>query len=414
MGTPLYMAPQILQGKPFSSKSDIWSLGVTFYEILYGRVPWEGQDFESFFENVQKQPISYPNKPFRSKGVKELITKMLQIEESDRISWQEVFECQILKKQEQINQPDFINIFQEKDELGKSILINKCYLEQYLVARYLIQDHIVVLEKQKEIALKSFGEVRSKSINYEQDLNSEILLRNQQIETKRKAAMLKYYNYFLFERNVSFFFNFVAQKIILLQQQQLMLPNESYYGLLFFIAKNQLIHLERVNEQFTKKVHEKFNQETWNSFLLSEEFKKLKSLIQKDLKYSFDFFQQISNTFNKTVDINLLKKQISKKKKNFILEIENFNNNSFKIDQGFYHLYHEIIGDNIKELINIKSQAIDYNLLILYLSICLKPYEEFKEITFDFDIFYEQTEQQKLNDIYERLLQKGFQLQILI
>ncbi|CAD8149059.1 unnamed protein product [Paramecium octaurelia] len=409
MGTPLYMAPQILQGKPFSSKSDIWSLGVTFYEILYGRVPWEAKDFESYFENVQKQPISFPNKPVRSNGVKDLITRMLQLEENDRISWEEVFESQILKKQEQFIQPDFINLFQEKDELGKSILINKCYLDQYLVARYLIQDHIVILEKQKEVALKAFGEVKSKSINYEQDPNSEILLRNQQSEIKRKTAMLKYYNYFLFERNVAFYFNFVAQQIIKLQQK-LKLANDSYYGLLFFIAKNQLIHLERVNEQFTKRAHEKFNQETWERFLQSEEFRKLTQLIQKDLKYSLDFFQQISKALNKAVDIELLKGQISNKTKDLLLEIENFDDNSIKVNEGFYHLYHEIIGDNIKQIINLKSQEIDINLLILYLSICLNPYEEFKEINFDFDLFYEQTEQHKLNDIYGKLLQKGVKL----
>lgn len=39
-GTPLYMAPQILEGDTFSSKCDIWSLGMLFYELLYGILPW--------------------------------------------------------------------------------------------------------------------------------------------------------------------------------------------------------------------------------------------------------------------------------------------------------------------------------------------------------------------------------------
>ena len=44
------------------------------------------------------EPISFPSKPVRSNGVKELITKMLRIEEADRISWEEVFEEKIFKK----------------------------------------------------------------------------------------------------------------------------------------------------------------------------------------------------------------------------------------------------------------------------------------------------------------------------
>jgi|LakMenEpi03Aug12_release.lakeMendotaPanAssembly.Ray.scaffolds.fasta_scaffold4181098_1 serine/threonine protein kinase len=43
-GTPLYMSPQILNEEGnYTSKCDIWSLGVIFYEILHGRTPW-GKD----------------------------------------------------------------------------------------------------------------------------------------------------------------------------------------------------------------------------------------------------------------------------------------------------------------------------------------------------------------------------------
>lgn len=39
-GTPLYMAPQILRKSPYTTKCDIWSAGVIFYELLTGRIPW--------------------------------------------------------------------------------------------------------------------------------------------------------------------------------------------------------------------------------------------------------------------------------------------------------------------------------------------------------------------------------------
>jgi len=42
-GTLIYMAPELLRGKPATTSSDIWSLGVLLYEILSGRLPFQGQ-----------------------------------------------------------------------------------------------------------------------------------------------------------------------------------------------------------------------------------------------------------------------------------------------------------------------------------------------------------------------------------
>ena len=40
VGTPLYMSPQTIMSNKYSEKSDMWSIGVLYYELLYGEVPW--------------------------------------------------------------------------------------------------------------------------------------------------------------------------------------------------------------------------------------------------------------------------------------------------------------------------------------------------------------------------------------
>jgi tetratricopeptide (TPR) repeat protein len=42
LGTPHYMAPEILQGKPADARSDLWALGVVLQEMLTGKLPFQG------------------------------------------------------------------------------------------------------------------------------------------------------------------------------------------------------------------------------------------------------------------------------------------------------------------------------------------------------------------------------------
>lgn len=43
-GTPAYMAPEQIQGKRGDARTDVYAMGVMLYEMLAGRVPWEGDN----------------------------------------------------------------------------------------------------------------------------------------------------------------------------------------------------------------------------------------------------------------------------------------------------------------------------------------------------------------------------------
>lgn len=47
VGTPLYMSPEVLQGKGYDWKSDVWSMGCIAYELCALRSPFRASDKEN-------------------------------------------------------------------------------------------------------------------------------------------------------------------------------------------------------------------------------------------------------------------------------------------------------------------------------------------------------------------------------
>ena len=91
-GTPQYMAPEIFEAKEYCSKCDIWSLGITLFEMLYGEFPWRGKTTHDLIENnIKKKNLVFPENPVVSQKMKDLITNMLIVDQEKRISWNELF-----------------------------------------------------------------------------------------------------------------------------------------------------------------------------------------------------------------------------------------------------------------------------------------------------------------------------------
>ncbi|EAR84179.1 CGMP-dependent kinase 5-1 (macronuclear) [Tetrahymena thermophila SB210] len=79
IGTPHYMAPEIIKGKGYSYSSDLWSVGICLYEFMCGQVPYaeDAQDPYEIYEEINSKDIKFP--PFlKDRKAKLLIEQLLQ------------------------------------------------------------------------------------------------------------------------------------------------------------------------------------------------------------------------------------------------------------------------------------------------------------------------------------------------
>ncbi|HWY25510.1 MAG TPA: serine/threonine-protein kinase, partial [Nevskia sp.] len=56
LGTPSYMSPEQLSGKKVDGRSDLFSLGVTLYQLLTGALPFQADSMATLMFKIANEP----------------------------------------------------------------------------------------------------------------------------------------------------------------------------------------------------------------------------------------------------------------------------------------------------------------------------------------------------------------------
>ena len=90
MGSPLYMAPELVSNQEYDSKVDVWSSGVVAFTMLCGKPPFFGKNKEEVYSCIKFQKLeeAYPREIEKviSNKAKDFLSKVLCKDPEKRLS----------------------------------------------------------------------------------------------------------------------------------------------------------------------------------------------------------------------------------------------------------------------------------------------------------------------------------------
>ncbi|KAH8485015.1 hypothetical protein H0E87_026693 [Populus deltoides] len=92
-GSPLYMAPEIMQLQKYDAKADLWSVGAILFQLVTGKTPFTGNNQIQLLQNIVKSTqLQFPldNKDL-SADCKDLCQKLLRRSPVERLTFEEFF-----------------------------------------------------------------------------------------------------------------------------------------------------------------------------------------------------------------------------------------------------------------------------------------------------------------------------------
>ncbi|MFZ2658159.1 MAG: protein kinase [Victivallales bacterium] len=128
MGTPQYISPEHLTGSPMDCRSDIYSLGATFYHIITGQFPFTGKSATEIARKHLEEPLRAPKllNPQIPDSLNRIIIKMMEKNPVDRYQLPEelVEDIRLARRGKSITDGKSTGSFAVRKATGKTIIIN--------------------------------------------------------------------------------------------------------------------------------------------------------------------------------------------------------------------------------------------------------------------------------------------------
>jgi len=309
LGSPLNMAPEVLDGAMYNNKADIWSIGTVFYELLFGRPPFLASNMIELMKNIKQKKLDIPKKINNiSPEAEDALRKMLTVDPHNRIDWDELFKHPITFYREEKIKKELEDTLKAHD-LNLVLNISKFYINNNKVVQHVAdinkkQDlnnytrEVARGQKKEQYKGPIFNEDKNREDDEEKkreepkssqkgnetdnsdlaDLTTQETMRESLIKTVKRNS-----NRILHERNKYVFLASVAEDAI-----SKGLELSEYAG--FVLVKKLLMMIDTLKVNLTNNVN-MFKLEEWGHYVKTKEYRAILDYI----KGEFDVFEVYYN-----------------------------------------------------------------------------------------------------------------------
>ena len=153
VGTAYYLAPEVILGA-YHKQVDLWSIGVVFYLMLSGRLPYNSENDDELFEMIKNNEPNFSHKEFKSisKESMNLLKQLLEKDPIERINAKNALNHQCFKMLDSIlikNKDKLIDRQYSKVALKRLGTVNSKHKLQSAITTFITHNFL-----SKEVAIK--------------------------------------------------------------------------------------------------------------------------------------------------------------------------------------------------------------------------------------------------------------------
>ena len=232
LGTPITMAPEILMNRAYTSKADLWSIGIIIYHLLFKDLPFKGRNEVMILQNILHNNI--PRNP-TDQLLNDLIHRLLVVDPRERITWKDYFAHPFFG-----NTPRYIEVPEQEEKIDNELL------KQYTV-------------------ISAFNTGLKENEYYKCYICKDVN-KNTQVFMKEYSNL--YVNKFPYQykKEIDLFKTFGNNNKVLKYLDSFSEGEKSY--VIFEYQEGQILDLYLKNNDFTEEQIQKFNREMMTSVFL--------------------------------------------------------------------------------------------------------------------------------------------------